>query len=165
MQQLSISINTLKEDCTNETIQKDYNFTITLFQTYTPYYFSIWLVSLLLMIFFVVFASYLIYKSCQIKTNRFFLLISFLFILESFALEQGLRTAYNSLSSFGSLPLPLNCAEPKQFTEIEKVQKGQDHRNRVITWMVCLFLFSYFNAELIFSMKYWTLSLKISSLM
>jgi len=35
----------------------------------------------------------------------------------------------------------------------------------LITWMVGFFILTYVNFELIFSLKYWTLSLKIESLM
>ena len=127
-------------------------------KNYYPYYEAIWITVLVESILFLSFSVFLIYKSCKIQNNRFFLLICILIIIEAFSGEEIFRKFSEDWKIVKYFPEPINCLK------LEPVIKGfstLDRNGKVTAWMISLFFFAYINLELVFSLKYWTLSLKI----
>ena len=87
-------------------------------QTYQPYYQSIWITVLVENILFISFSVLLVYKSCKIKNNRFFLLISLLITIEAFSGEEIFRKLGLSINLWAALPVPINCQ--KDLVRLEK---------------------------------------------
>ena len=102
------------------------------------------------------------YKSCKIQNNRFFLLICILIIIEAFSGEEIFRKFLESIKITTNLPEPINCLK---LEPLIKATNTIERNSKVLGWMVAVFFFAYINLELVFSLKYWTLSLKIQSLM
>ena len=79
-------------------------------------------------------------------------------IIEAFTGEEFFRKLSEDLKIFKNFPQPINCLK------LEPVIKGAntiERNGKVLVWMLSLFFFAYINLELVFSLKYWTLSLKI----
>ncbi len=119
-------------------------------------------------------AVFLLYKTTKVTQKNFFLLMNFLTIVAALGGILGTRLIYEIFNEVANLPaitvVDLRCFPPINLnsTSCDSLMQQLDFtdtyiaiRYVLISWGLSIFGLGYLTFHLIFSMKYWTLSLKI----
>ena len=118
--------------------------------------------------------SLVIVKSFFVKFKTFFLVMCALILLATIS---GMAAVKSELAIFrlvSSLPQPITkkdeiCYLAKDtkcpfYVQVAYVEKKVATLYKETNWMISLFFFFFDNCHLLFSMKYWSLSLKIEDI-
>lgn len=137
----------------------------------------VWIVTLVGCSVVVLMGLYLMYRSTKIYQRNFFVLMSLLFLIG--AVSAGLTLTYELeiTKTLSELPIledkDLDCFPPISsqtdtcITLIDTINSDvtwAEHFYILAFWFFSLFELSFSSAHVVFSTKYWTLSLKLESL-